>query len=60
MSNINGTMMQYFHWYTPDDGMLWDKVNARAEELAQTGFTAMWLPPAYKGMNGSSDVGYAV
>ena len=50
MSNINGTMMQYFHWYIPGDGMLWFKVGSEARELADAGFTAMWLPPAYKGM----------
>ena len=52
--------MQYFHWYIPDDGTLWDKVGSRAKELAEAGFTAMWLPPAYKGMGGTNDVGYAV
>ncbi|WP_414623613.1 alpha-amylase [Calothrix sp. CCY 0018] len=60
MSNFNGTMMQYFHWYIPGDGMLWDKVGSRAKELSKAGFTAMWLPPAYKGMGGTYDVGYAV
>ena len=39
---------------------LWDKVNTTAKDLAQAGFTAMWLPPAYKGMGGTYDVGYAV
>ena len=60
MLNINGTIMQYFHWYIPGNGMLWDKVKARAKELSQAGFTAIWLPPAYKGMGGTYDVGYAV
>ncbi len=26
MSQANGVMMQYFHWYTPDDVSLWRKV----------------------------------
>jgi alpha-amylase len=56
----NGVMMQYFHWYTPDDGSLWDEVAARASELAAAGITALWLPPAYKGTGGSRDVGYGV
>jgi alpha-amylase len=60
MAQINGTMMQYFHWYIPNDGNLWSKVEASAPELADAGFTAMWLPPAYKGFAGSFDVGYGV
>lgn len=60
MAKINGTMMQYFHWYTPNDGNLWSKVEVSAPELAQAGFTALWLPPAYKGFAGANDVGYGV
>jgi alpha-amylase len=60
MGQINGTMMQYFHWYTPNDGNLWSKVEVSAQELADAGFTALWLPPAYKGFAGSYDVGYGV
>jgi alpha-amylase len=60
MADLNGVMMQYFHWYIPADGMLWDKVKSRAKELADAGFTAMWLPPAYKGIGGGYDVGYGV
>jgi alpha-amylase len=56
----NGTMIQYFHWYNPDNGTLWDEVKNNAKELADKGFTAMWLPPAYKGLSGKSDVGYGV
>ncbi|HIK08234.1 MAG TPA: alpha-amylase [Trichormus sp. M33_DOE_039] len=60
MAKINGTMMQYFHWYTPNDGNLWSKVENSAPELADAGFTALWLPPAYKGFAGAYDVGYGV
>ncbi|MDJ0737115.1 MAG: alpha-amylase [Nostocaceae cyanobacterium] len=60
MSQINGTMMQYFHWYIDPDLILWNQVKNKAQELASAGFTAMWLPPAYKGMGGTYDVGYAV
>ena len=28
--------------------------------LAAAGFTALWLPPAYKGASGAADVGYGV
>ena len=60
MPATNGVMMQYFHWYIPDDGSLWDQVAARAGELSAAGITALWLPPAYKGIGGGSDVGYGV
>lgn len=56
----NGVMMQYFHWYTPSDGSLWDEVALRARELEASGITAVWLPPAYKGTGGAQDVGYGV
>lgn len=55
----NGTIMQYFEWYLPDDGTLWTKVKNDAPNLASVGITALWLPPAYKGTS-SSDVGYGV
>ncbi len=54
-----GVMMQYFHWYLPADGSLWRQVAAEADDLADAGFTALWLPPATKGSS-SSDVGYGV
>ncbi|WP_297422331.1 alpha-amylase [Clostridium sp.] len=55
---INETMMQYFEWYYPCDGSLWNKVIESAEELQSVGITALWLPPAYKATNGIYDVGY--
>ena len=60
MSELNGVMMQYFHWYTPQDGSLWRQVQENAKELATHGVTALWLPPAYKGAGGGYDVGYGV
>jgi alpha-amylase len=60
MSEANGVMMQYFHWYSPDDGSLWNQVAESAEELAKVGITSLWLPPAYKGTGGGMDVGYGV
>ena len=56
----NGVMMQYFHWYMPNDGSLWRQVSANAQDLANVGITALWLPPAYKGDSGKDDVGYGV
>lgn len=57
---INGVMMQFFHWYSEADGSLWNELAETAEELSSKGITAMWLPPAYKGIGGGQDVGYGV
>ena len=53
-------MMQYFHWYNPADGSLWNELHDKIEGLAKLGVTALWLPPTYKGNSGGLDVGYAV
>lgn len=53
----NGTMMQYFHWYLDSSDNLWLQVADQADDLAGVGITALWLPPAYKGVTGF-DVGY--
>ena len=55
----NETMMQYFEWYLPDDGLWWKRCAAKAEELKGLGITQVWLPPAYKGVS-REDVGYGV
>lgn len=55
----NGTMMQYFEWYLPNDGQHWNKLNSEVQLLSDTGITALWLPPAYKGSS-QDDVGYGV
>jgi alpha-amylase len=59
-AEFNGTMMQWFHWYVPADGNHWKRLKDEAQSLAQVGFSALWLPPAYKGIGGSCDVGYGV
>ncbi|MGF1459599.1 MAG: alpha-amylase [Leptolyngbyaceae cyanobacterium] len=60
MSEPNGVMMQYFHWYTPANGELWNEFVQNAQELADIGITSIWFPPAYKGASGGYDVGYSV
>jgi alpha-amylase len=60
MTHINGTLMQYFHWYYPNDGSLWKKVTEDAKNLADIGITALWLPPAFKATKGIDDCGYGV
>jgi alpha-amylase len=60
MPAINGVLLQGFHWYTPADGQHWNQLAGRAKELAGVGFTAIWIPPPYKGSGGAKDVGYGV
>ena len=60
MKKINGIIMQYFEWYMECNQDLWNKVAKNAPELADMGITALWLPPAYKGIGGKDEVGYGV
>ena len=55
LGEYNGTMMQWFHWYTPAHGQHW---LAETPALAKLGITGLWLPPASKGLAGAKDVGY--
>ncbi|MCL2164492.1 MAG: alpha-amylase [Oscillospiraceae bacterium] len=55
---INGVMMQYFEWYL-EPGFLWRQLKEHAGQLAGEGVTAVWIPPAFKGMAGLHDVGYS-
>jgi alpha-amylase len=56
----NGTMMQFFHWYTPNDGTFWKHVKDQAKYLSDLGINAVWLPPAHKGKEGADASGYDV
>ena len=60
MSELNGVMMQYFHWYVPADGTLWEEAASRAASWPRPASRRVWLPPAYKGTGGGYDVGYGV
>lgn len=60
MKNINGIIMQYFEWNMECNQDLWNKLAKKAEELSNIGITAIWLPPAYKGIGGKNEVGYGV
>ncbi|RZK93808.1 MAG: hypothetical protein EOO62_31405, partial [Hymenobacter sp.] len=65
---VNGVMLQGFYWDTPisnSQGTWWQVLGSRASEFSQAGFTAVWLPPAYKGWNpnqnpAAMDEGYGV
>ena len=58
-NNPKGVMFQYFEWNLPADGSLWRQLAERAIEIKNLGTTAVWMPPAYKGMGGKNDTGYA-
>jgi alpha-amylase len=60
VGEINGVMMQWFHWYLPADGQHWNRLRQEAEALAEAGITGLWLPPAGKGFGGIHDVGYGI
>ena len=47
MTQINGTILQYFHSFLPVDSHLWGELGSRIPAIAQTGFSAVWLPAAY-------------
>ncbi len=57
---INGTLIQFFHWYIADDGNLWNQLKAESERLANLGIDAVWIPPAGKGTKGGLSEGYDV
>jgi alpha-amylase len=57
--NVKGVMFQYFEWNCKTDGSLWRELAERAIEIKNLGTTAVWMPPAYKGMGGKNDTGYA-
>lgn len=59
MTRPNDTIMQYFHWYLPDDGEHWNRLRDDAEHLASKGISMIWMPPAFKA-TGTNDVGYGV
>src|SRR5581483_9277240 len=54
-----GVMFQYFEWNNRPDGSLWRELASLARELRNLGTTAVWMPPAYKSMDGPTGTGYA-
>ena len=51
-------MLQFFHWYIPADGSLWNHAAESAEYLKSLGINSVWLPPAYKAKDGAESPGY--
>ncbi|MEO6948868.1 MAG: alpha-amylase [Ginsengibacter sp.] len=53
-----GVMIQYFHWYFPNDGSLWKQIKEESPRLKELGFSTAWIPPASKGASGGFSIGY--
>lgn len=53
-----GIILQYFHWYLPNDGNLWNQIKEEAPRLRELGFSTIWFPPACKGSGGGYSEGY--
>jgi len=51
-------MLQFFEWYFPADGSLWNHFRNEAARLKSIGVDTVWLPPAHKGMAGGNSSGY--
>lgn len=60
MTTVNGCMLQGFSWYLDADSEHWNRLVEDAKIISDSGITAIWLPPAYKGQGGAEDVGYGV
>ena len=56
----NPVLLQAFAWDLNADASHWRLLADNAQLLADSGVTAAWLPPAYKGHTGIEDVGYGV
>ena len=65
----NEIILQSFYWEMctgqykeefPDECELWNLLDQKADKLAKSGFTSVWIPPATKGNAGTFDVGYGV
>ncbi len=54
----NFTMLQFFEWYYPADGSLWNHFKSEAAWLKSIGLDSVWLPPPQKGMDGAESTGY--
>lgn len=59
-NRMKETLLQAFEWELASNGGFWNRLAREASRLKKTGFTGLWLPPAYKGYCGSKDVGYGV
>jgi alpha-amylase len=65
-SDLNGVILQAFHWFMdPDDAFhggvpLWRFLASEADHFRELGIDAVWIPPACKAADGRHDVGYGI
>ncbi len=61
---LRGTLLQPWNYFSPrldgSDKNLWQRLERDAQRYADMRFTALWLPPASKGVGGEGDVGYGI
>ena len=53
-------LMQYFEWYLDKEPHLWNRLRHDVKHLRNIGINSIWMPPCFKGISGSDDVGYGV
>ena len=62
--SLRGTILQPWNWHSPqldENGKnLWQQLKSKAKSLAETGYTAVWLPPSSEAHHGINDVGYGI
>lgn len=51
-------LFQGFYWNVDPPGTWWTNLAGKVADLAQSGFTMIWLPPPYKSANAGYSVGY--
>lgn len=54
----NFTLLQFFEWYYPAEGSLWNQLKKETGRLKDMGIDAVWIPPAHKGIAGAEANGY--
>ena len=54
----NYTLLQFFEWYYPAEGGLWNQLKKETGRLKDMGIDAVWIPPAHKGIGGGEANGY--
>ena len=53
--SVNRTMMQYFEWYLPHDGLWWKRCAAKAENL-----NGIWDHSHFSGTDLMPDIKYEI
>jgi alpha-amylase len=61
---VRGTILQPWNWHTPrldvEGKSLWERLARDARSIRDSGYTAVWLPPASRAAGGTKDAGYGI